>query len=581
MVLITPGAAPVDALARGLAPLSWPGAEGPPQPELLARGLRQNLERYARLAGRAGEPAAIIVDQLEEIFTAGAGETGRQEFVAALAALSEHTLVVTGLRGDFYGHALNYPALARSLQERQIVVSPMSADQLRRAIVEPARKAGLDIEDGLVEVLLADMRPYGPAGPGAAGHEAGALPLLSHALLATWEHSRGGRLTVSDYRASGGIRDAIARTAEQAYATLGAGEQEIARQLFLRLVHIGDDGRETRARLPLTDLPDDATVAAAVLERFVGQRLVTVNRAEADITHEALLVAWPRLRSWIDANREDIRVRRFIAVATQAWTAGGRQPADLLRGGQLALAAGWAAADANRAALSRDARDFVDAGIAEEREQQAAERRRTRRLRQLVAALTVVVLVAVGLAGYAFRQRMLATTAKDEADSQTVAVEAGQARPKDPALAAQLSLAAYRIWPSSAALASLLESSGAPSGARMFDSDGVVQAVALSGDHRLLAVAAADGTLRLWNAARPGHPVLIATLTGPAGHVFSLAFGRGGRTVAAADSAGLVWVWDTEAATAARSVCAMAGQPLTRAEWRAYVPGLPYAPPCR
>src|SRR5215813_10797825 len=185
VVLITPGISPVDALARGLAPL----------------------------AGRGDEPPAIIVDQLEEIFTAGAGETSRQEFVAALAALSEHTLVVTGLRGDFYSHVLNYSALARALQERQIVVGPMSADQLRRAIVEPAHKAGLVIEDGLVEVLLADVRPYGAAGPGAGGHEAGALPLLSHALLATWEHSRGGRLTVSDYQASGGIRDAIARTA--------------------------------------------------------------------------------------------------------------------------------------------------------------------------------------------------------------------------------------------------------------------------------------------------------------------------------------------------------------------------------
>jgi len=423
VVLITPGVSPVDALARGLAPVARAGSEGPLQAGLLAQGLRQNPERYARLAGRGDEPPAIIVDQLEEIFTAGAGETGRQEFVAALAALAEHTLVVTGLRADFYSHALNYPALAHSLQERQIVVGPMPADQLRRAIVEPAHKAGLNIENGLVEVLLADMRPYGAAGPGAGGHEA--LPLLSHALLATWEHSRGGRLTVSDYQASGGIRDAIARTAEHAYAALSPGEQEIARQLFLRLVHVGDDGREARARLPLTDLPGDATVAAAVLERFVGQRLVTMDRDEADITHEALLGAWPRLRGWIDANREDIRVRRFITVAAQGWAAGGQEPAALLRGGQLALAAGWTATEAHRAALSQDARDFVDAGIAEERAQQAAERRRTRRLRQLVAALTVAVLVAAGLAGYAFRQRQMATAAKDEAESQTVAVEAG------------------------------------------------------------------------------------------------------------------------------------------------------------
>jgi len=118
VALITPGVSPVDALARGLAPLAGPGSGGPLRAGPLARGLRENPERYARLAGRGDEPPAIIVDQLEEIFTAGAGETGRQEFVAALAALAGHTLVVTGLRADFYSHALNYPALARSLQER-------------------------------------------------------------------------------------------------------------------------------------------------------------------------------------------------------------------------------------------------------------------------------------------------------------------------------------------------------------------------------------------------------------------------------------------------------------------------------
>src|SRR5215468_5067875 len=543
VALITPGDSPLAALASALAPLTRPDQAGPEEPALAAQALREAPGRYAELIDRGEDSPAIIVDQFEETFTAASGEAERQAFITALAALSGTTLVVLGLRADFYGHALRYPELARSLQDRQIVVGPMSASQLRRAIAEPARKAGLDIEDGLVELLLADMRPAGALG--AAGHEAGALPLLSHALLATWERSRGSRLTVAGYQASGGIRDAIARTAEAAYATLDEAGSRAARQLFLRLVHVADDARETRARVPLSDLPGDAATAAAVLERFVEQRLVTLDMETAEITHEALLDAWPRLRAWIDAGREDIRVRRFITAAAQAWAETGREPAALLRGGQLALARDWAAAGANRGLLSQLAVEFVDAGVAEERAQQTAQRRRTRRLRQLVGALTALVLITVGLAGYAFQQRQMATTAKNLAVSRSVAIEANEVRTDDPALAAQLSLAAYRITPSSGALASLLESSGVPAAARMFDSDRDVQSVAPAPGGKLLAVAAADGTLRLWNLSRPGHPQRIGTVTaqGQADALYTAAFSPNGSVLAAAGADGTVGLW--------------------------------------
>jgi WD40 repeat protein len=543
VALITPGDSPLAALASALAPLTRYGRAGPEEPALAAQALSEAPGRYAELLDRGEDSPAIIVDQFEETFTAASGEAERQAFVTALAALSGSCLVVLGLRADFYGHALRYPELARSLQDRQIVVGPMSAGQLRRAIVEPARKAGLDIEDGLVELLLADMRPAGALG--AAGHEAGALPLLSHALLATWERSRGSRLTVADYQASGGIRDAIARTAEAAYATLDEAGSRAARQLFLRLVNVADDARETRARVPLGDLPGDAAVAAAVLERFVEQRLVTLDMETAEITHEALLDAWPRLRAWIDADREDIRVRRFVTAAAQAWAETGRETAALLRGGQLALARDWAATGANRALLSQLAIDFIEAAVAEERAQQTAQRRRTRRLRQLVGALTVLVLITVGLAGYAFQQRQMATTAQNQAESRSVAIEANEVRTDNPALAAQLSLAAYRITPSAGALASLLESSGVPTAARMPDSEAVVQAVALSPDHRLLAVAAADGTLRLWNVSRPGHPMLVSTVTslGRQDELYAAAFSPDGDVLAAAGADATVSLW--------------------------------------
>ncbi len=328
---------------------------------------------------------------------------------------------------------------------------------------------------------------------------------------------------MADYQASGGIRHAIARTADQVYGSLDEEQRDIARRLFLRLVYVADDAPETRSSVRLAELrdwPGETASPGEVLDRFVAERLITVDADTAQITHEALLTAWPLLRTWIDANREGLRVRRRLSDAARTWDEAGRDPAALLRGGQLALARDWAADPLNRDSLGTLTRAFVDAGIAEERLQQAAERNRTLRLRRLVAALTVLVVLTVGLAGYAFQQRQAATSARDNAtaarntaQSREVAVEADQVRGQSAGLAAQLSLAAYRIAPTAEARASLLESSGSPAAARLLDSADVVEAVSLSPDHHVLAVAAADGTLRLWDVARPGHPVpLGATL---------------------------------------------------------------------
>jgi WD40 repeat protein/transcriptional regulator with XRE-family HTH domain len=646
LALLTPAADPVAGLAVHLSQLTAAGA-GPYRPAAeLAAALRRDPAGAARLAlpgqggprpGPASRPV-IVVDQFEAIFTACPDEDQRRAFISAICALSGPAVVVIALRADFYDRALRHAGLAAALQERQVVLGPMSPEQVRSAIVEPARLMRLHVEDGLVEVLLRDLAPRtaGGALPGAA-HEAGALPLLSHALLATWEHSRGGRLTVADYQASGGIRDAIARTAEKVYADLAGDQQDMTRRLFLRLVNVADDAPETRSTVRLSDLPglqggpaQNGTAASDLLGRFVAGRLITMDADTAQISHEALLTAWPRLRAWIDTDHENLRIRRRASEAARAWAEAGRDDAALLRGSRLAVARDWAAEKDNRDSLDRLAREFVDASAAQEKIRQQAERNRTRRLHRLVAALTALVLVTIGLSGYAFRQRQAAsaatdaaTTARDSAQSRAVAVEADQVRAQDVSLAAQLGLAAYRIAGTPAARASLLESSGTPMAARLADSAGVVQAVSLSPSHRVLAVAAADGTLRLWDVARtgrpaaigspltpkskyplyavvfspdgkilaaagagkrvtlwnvsnPAHPVpLKVTLTGPTKTVYSLAFSPGGRVLAAGSADDTVRLWTV----AARDTRPLATRPLATLTGAAgYVESVAFSP---
>ena len=552
LVLFTPGAAPLAELARQLAGLASPGRGAPPGPDAVEASLRQDPAGAAASIDPAERPV-IIVDQFEEVFTAGLDEAAQRTFISAVCALAGPAVVVLALRADFYAHALRYPELARALQERQVVVGPMTREEVRRAIVEPARLARLEVTDGLVEVLLRDLEPRLADG---AGHEAGALPLLSHALLTTWEHSHGGQLTVADYQASGGIQHAIARTADRVYAQLDEAGQQTARRLFLRLVHVADDAPETRRAAALSELRDWPARAGSpdgVLTRFVAQRLITLDADRAQITHEALLTAWPLLHSWIDADRDGLRIQRRISDAARAWDEAGRDPAALLRGGQLALARDWSADPVNQDSLGTLARDFVIAGTAAEQVQETAERNRTRRLRRLVAALTVLVVLTIGLAGYAFRQREAATSArnsatsaKNTAESREVAIEAGEIRGQSTALAAQLSMAAYRIAHTAEARASLLESTGTPAATRLIDTTGVVQAVSLSPDHRVLAVAGADGSLRLWNVGRPGHPVPLGRplLAGNRGApLYAVAFSPGGQTLAAAGARRNVWLW--------------------------------------
>jgi WD40 repeat protein len=518
-------------------------------------------------------PPAVIVDQFEAVFTLCLDEAERSALIAALGRLAQVTLVVLALRADFYGEAIGYPGLLRALQERQVVLGPMNAEQVRRAVVEPARQARTEIEDGLVEVVLADLAPHDRSDGQA--HEPGALPLLSHAMLTTWERGRGSTVTVADYLASGGIREALTKSAERAYESLTPEQRRLARRLLLRMVRVTDDLPPSRASVPIAELhgardTSDANDADRVLAVFVDERMITVDTGSAQLTHDAVLTGWPRLRDWIEENAEGLRARRRIADGAKAWAEAGREEAALWRGSQLAVAREWAGAGDRRAELSRPSLEFIDASVAADTVRERLERRRTRRLRSTVAVLTVLVLAVAGLTAYAFTQRQAAVTAertaitgREAANSREAAFAADQLGDHDPALSAQLAVVGHQISPTSEATSSLLNATDLPSIARIEDSAGIVQWVSVSPDHRLLLAAGADGSLRLWNIARQGQPLPVATLVTADGHdpLYTAAFSPDGSVIAAAGADRAVHLWQVTPAGAVTAV----GPPLAGA----------------
>jgi hypothetical protein len=193
----------------------------------------------------------LLVDQFEETFTLCHDEVARVAFIEKLLEIAQDTarkiIVVITLRADFYSHCAQYPLLRNAVAAEQEYIGQMTTEELRRAIEQPAKRGGWELEPGLVDVLLQDI---GADGMGQS--EPGALPLLSHALLATWERRRGKMFTLNGYHASGGVRSAIAETAESVFTDqLNQGQQELARDVFLRLTELGEGTEDTRRRAAL------------------------------------------------------------------------------------------------------------------------------------------------------------------------------------------------------------------------------------------------------------------------------------------------------------------------------------------
>jgi class 3 adenylate cyclase len=337
VLLITPGAHPLAELASRLGALAG----------LSAASILRDLEADVRtfdltvrqaLADRPESARVLLVaDQFEELFTLCRDEAERQRFIDALLTAigipGGRTMAILAMRADFYGEAARYPGLAEALEVSHALLGPMSQDDLLAAIERPAAATGLRVEPGLSERILRDV-----------GDEPGGLPLLSHALLETWKRRDGRTLTAAGYAAAGGVRGAIAQTAETVYGALSAADQAIARNLFVRLTELGEGTEDTRRRVAFSEVvPEGATGEAVrdVITRLADARLLTTSADSVEVAHEALIREWPRLRLWLDDDREGLRLMRHLTESAQAWERLGRDPGELYRGARLTAALEW------------------------------------------------------------------------------------------------------------------------------------------------------------------------------------------------------------------------------------------------
>jgi WD40 repeat protein/transcriptional regulator with XRE-family HTH domain len=419
IVDLLPGAHPFEEIEAALLRI----AVNPPESLLSQlcedkRGLLRAVRRC--LPEDRNIELVMVIDQFEELFTLVEDEATRALLLDNLvtAALDERSRVrfVITLRADFTDRPLQYVDFGEVLRQRMEIVLPMTPDELEQAVLRPAERVNLTLEPDLTAAIIRDV----------AG-QPGALPLMEYALTELFDQRDGHRLTKAAYDEIGGVVGALGRRAEEVYSALGESAQSAARQLFLRLVTLGEGTEDTRRRvaraeldalqppsgsphlkttnggrgtLPIAALRDEegqagvsslpiggfpmgrAGVGSAV-EAFGSARLLAFDRdpitrgPTVEVAHEALLREWPRLRDWLANSREDVRMQRLLAAESAEWLKGQHDPSFLLVGSRLAQFEGWAAESA--VALTVDERAYLEASLQERSRQQEEERLRQKR----------------------------------------------------------------------------------------------------------------------------------------------------------------------------------------------------------
>lgn len=560
-----PGAHPLDELEVALTRVA--ANQSAHLNEQLQRDKRGLVRAAGLILPNDGTEIILVIDQFEEVFTLTADEAERAQFLDLLyAAVTEPRsrvrLVIT-LRADFYDRPLHYPQFGELVRNRLETLMPLSAEEIEQAIVGPAERVGVSFEQGLVTTIIGDVN-----------YQPGALPLLQYALTELFEHRQGRVLTRAAYEGIGGTVKALTNRAEEIYSKLTSVETELTRQVFLRLVTLGDGVEYTRRRVSRSELKsliDDIDTLEEILDSFAGYRLFSLDTdpgtrtPTVEIAHEALLHEWERLRAWLIESRDDIKTQRLLAQMAAEWRAAGSDTSFLARGLRLSAFEVWA--KEAKIILNAPERAFLDASVAHrEAEQnvelerkareQSLERRTQTFLRGLVAVLLLAVLISGGFALLAFNRETEAQEARLQAVNAQATSEANFARAEQQRLYLAADQAMNNNAPGNVAMALASRSlaygytHGADAALMRATRQGVIlrtltghqfeiSSVAISPDSALAALSGEGGT-RVYDTANGQELHFLPEQS----FVSSIQFSSSGDQLLTASQGGQVQVWE-------------------------------------
>lgn len=329
------GSGKSSLLRAGLLPVLRDAARCAGHPvtvHLITPGPRPATTYEQLLSPGADDPERwIVVDESHELGTPVPDLDERLRFVELLVAArrpESRLRVVLNLRPDFLWWCPRRTPWLDTLTDCTVRIPGMTSAELREAIVRPAAAAGLAVERDLTARLVDDFLGQPTM-----------LPMVSNTLLRVWCRRRGRVLTLADYEETGGVRGALATTAEEVFDRLCARQRLTARRVLRRFV--APDENRSYVRRPvrpseLRAFEDRET--RPVLNTLVGARLVTLGENSAELTHDAVISESPRLRRWLEEDRERLLHHRYLTEAAGAWQELGHDECDLYRGKRLAIA---------------------------------------------------------------------------------------------------------------------------------------------------------------------------------------------------------------------------------------------------
>lgn len=550
VVDMLPGARPLDELEIALTRVAADQATN------LGEHLRRDKAGLSRAAGlilpNDDSELVVIIDQFEEVFTLVDDEAQRKQFLdliqSSVADPRGRVRVIVTLRADFYDRPLAYPGLAELVQANTETVLPLTLDELEHVIVKPAEQVGVKFEEGLVATIAGEVH-----------YQPGALPLLQYALTELFEGRQGRLMTHAAYQSIGGTVGSLAKRAEEIFNSLDETGRAAIRQMFLRLVTLGEGVEDTRRRVPrheILGINPDTDLIEEVLDTYANYRLLSLDHDPAsrvptiEVAHEAILREWKRLREWLNESRADIRLQRQLAGVANDWDAAGKDSSFLLRGARLEQFEAWS--KATDLALTQIEKEYLVASLVQRGEDEAAESARHARetglerrartgLRALVGVFALAAVISGALAIWANQQRQEALRQASMGLAAQSRLESIQGQPERAVLLALEALDHYPYtWQAETALFVAVQNNRL---LRIMDGhEDLVTCAEWSPDGKRLLTAGYD-TARLWDAE---SGKMLFVLDGHKDDLWECAWSPNGMQVVTTSADGTAIVWDAQ-----------------------------------